>query len=323
MFSPEHGLEGLLDQPEIGDSTEPKSKLPVYSLYGAARKPSKEQLAGIDTMVFDIQDIGTRFYTYISTMGLAMEAAAEQGIRFVVLDRPNPIGGDRVAGPVLDTGKECFVGYHTIPVRHGMTSGELAQMIRAERQPELELRVVRVQNWKREATWDQTGLKWVNPSPNMRSLTQALLYPGIGLLETTNISVGRGTDTPFELIGAPWIDGQELAKALAAQDLPGITFVPIQFTPSSSKFANHSCQGVNFIVTDWQTFRPVETGLTLATLLRQLYPNDWETTRFNRLLLDTPVYEGVVAGKNFNELEATYRLDRQDFLERRKEFLLY
>lgn len=323
IFSPEHGLQGKLDRNNIGDTTDEETGLPVYSLYGESRKPSAEQLAGLDTLVFDIQDIGTRFYTYISTMGLAMEAAAEHGLRFVVLDRPNPIGGTHVEGPVLDAGKECFVGYHTIPVRHGMTIGELAQMIRAERKLNLDLQIVQVANWQRGELWDQTGLTWTNPSPNMRSLTEALLYPGIGLLETTNLSVGRGTDTPFELIGAPWIDGRKLADSLSNAGLPGIRFVPIRFTPQASKFAGEACEGVNFIITDRSTFLPVQTGLTVAITLHRLFPDAWQSDRFNRLLMDDAVYEAFLKGKNYAELEMRFDKELGEFMARRRQFLLY
>ena len=208
LFSPEHGLAGQLDQAKIDDSTDQASGLRVLSLYGETRKPTAEQLALVDTLVFDIQDIGTRFYTYISTMGLAMQAAAEHGKRLVVLDRPNPINGTHVEGPVLDDGRQSFVGFHTLPVRHGMTVGELARMFQAEMGWEVDLHVVPMSGWRRGEYFDETGLLWVDPSPNMRNLNQAILYPGIGLLETTNLSVGRGTDTPFERIGAPWLDAR-------------------------------------------------------------------------------------------------------------------
>jgi uncharacterized protein YbbC (DUF1343 family) len=209
LFSPEHGFEG-----KIGDARDQATGLKVFSLYGETRKPTPAMLESIDTLVFDIQDIGTRFYTYVSTMGEAMQAAAEQKMRFVVLDRPNPIGGLAVAGPMLDPGKESFVGVHRLPGRHCMTIGELARLFKAELKLDLELEVIACEGWRRADAWDATGLTWVNPSPNMRSLTQAFLYPGIGLLETTNLSVGRGTDTPFEVIGAPWLDGQKLAAEM-------------------------------------------------------------------------------------------------------------
>lgn len=323
IFSPEHGLQGALDQPNIDDTRDAQTGLPVYSLYGESRRPSAKQLEGLDTLVFDIQDIGCRFYTYVSTMGLAMETAAEKGLRFVVLDRPNPIGGTLIEGPVLDAGKECFVGFHTIPVRHGMTVGELAQMIRSERGLDLNLDVIRIKDWNRTDYWNRTGLTWINPSPNMRSLTQAVLYPGIGLLETTNLSVGRGTDTPFEVLGAPWIRGQQLGDHLNLLQLPGVVFVPVRFTPQASKFAGEICQGVNVVIVNRQQFRPVRTGIAIACALRKLYPDEWDVTRFNRLLLDDAVYRAVVEGTDLARIEALIQPELNDFRTRRAEFLLY
>src|SRR5690606_21207314 len=211
LFSPEHGFEGKLDVAKIDDAQDAQTGLQIFSLYGETRRPTAEMLKNVDTVVFDIQDIGSRFYTYISTMGEAMRACAENNKRFVVLDRPNPINGIDMAGPMLDSGIESFVGYHHLPVRHGMTIGELAMLSKAEFKLELDLQVIKCERWQRDSYWEETGLTWVNPSPNMRSLAQATLYPGVGLLETTNISVGRGTDTPFEWIGAPWIDARQLA----------------------------------------------------------------------------------------------------------------
>ena len=214
LFSPEHGIKGTLDTTLISNSRDGATGLKIFSLYGESREPAEDMLEGIDTLVFDIQDIGTRYYTYISTMGNAMRAAARHGLRFMVLDRPNPINGSEVTGPVLDDGSQSFVGFHRIPVRHGMTVGELAMLFNAELQMNLDLEVIRMEGWKRSDFFSETGLPWIDPSPNMRNLTQALLYPGIGLLETTNLSVGRGTDTPFEVIGAPWLDGVLLAASL-------------------------------------------------------------------------------------------------------------
>ena len=217
IFSPEHGFKGELDQKQIDDQRDPISGLKIFSLYGKTRRPTPEMLEGLDTLVFDIQDIGTRFYTYISTMGLAMEAAAEQNIEFLVLDRPNPLGGKDVRGPILDADKESFVGYHTFAVQHGMTVGELSLLFREERRMNLKLDVVRCENWEGRQSLEKTGLPWTSPSPNMRRLNAARLYPGIGLMEMTNLSVGRGTDTPFEWIGAPWIDGVALSAHLNRQ----------------------------------------------------------------------------------------------------------
>ncbi|MFP6588354.1 MAG: exo-beta-N-acetylmuramidase NamZ domain-containing protein, partial [Pirellulaceae bacterium] len=260
LFSPEHGFEGKLDVAKIKDAQDAKSGLKIYSLYGKTRKPTAEMLADIDLLVFDIQDIGTRFYTYISTMGNAMQAAADHDIDFMVLDRPNPINGAHVQGPVLDKGSESFVGFHPVAVRHGMTAGELANMFNVELDLKLNLQIIKLAGWHRSNFFDATGLPWVNPSPNMRNLNQALLYPGIGLLETTNLSVGRGTDTPFEQIGAPYIQGRELANVMNARKLNGIRFVPIQFTPESSKFSGQVCGGLSLVITDRDVFDPLATG---------------------------------------------------------------
>lgn len=323
LFSPEHGLEGKLDIPKIADQKDSATGLSVVSLYGETRTPTKESLSGLDTLVFDIQDIGCRFYTYVSTMGNAMKAAAEHGIRFVVLDRPNPIGGIDVQGPVLDDGTQSFVGYHTIPVRHGMTAGELAQMFRAEMKLELDLQVIPVEGWTRSALFDATGLTWTNPSPNMRSLTQALLYPGVGLLEMTNVSVGRGTDTPFEVIGAPWIRERSLANHLNAAGLDGVRFVPIRFTPTSSKFSGESCGGVNLVITDRLTFNPLRTGIQLMCSLRATSAAEWDTKNLNRLLSSEKVRDAVLAGKTASDAEVLWHQELAAFLQRRAPFLIY
>lgn len=323
LFSPEHGFAGKLDVSKIGDSTDAKTGLKIFSLYGKTRTPTPESLQDLDALVFDIQDIGARFYTYISTMGNAMRAAKQQGIKFIVLDRPNPINGVDYAGPVLDEGAQSFVGYHRIPVRHGMTAGELARMFNEELQIGVELQVISMKNWKREMYYDQTGLTWVNPSPNMRNLNEAVLYPGIGLLETTNLSVGRGTDTPFEWIGAPWLKGRQLAEALNRSELPGVRFVPVQFTPESSKFSGELCGGVNFVVTDRNQFRPVLTGLEIAIQLRKLFPEEWETRNFNRLLGNQSVFDAIVAGDSMLQILYIYQVDLAEFGVRRAKYLLY
>ena len=322
LFSPEHGIAGLLDQPTIDDDAN-DAGVPIYSLYGQTRKPTREQLAGLDTLVFDIQDIGTRFYTYISTMGLAMEAAAEQGIRFVVLDRPNPITGTVVTGPMLDEGRESFVGFHALPIRHGMTIGELARMFKRERNLDLDLVVIPVENWNRGMWWDETGLTWVNPSPNMRCLTQALLYPGIGILETTNLSVGRGTDTPFEIVGAPWIKQNELADRMNALNLPGVTFIPVRFTPDSSKYAEEECGGINIMITDREAIEPVRTGIELARCLQQLYDAQWDTTGLMRLLGNKATAVAILEEADSARLQALIDADVDDFQTRRRTVLMY
>ena len=323
LFSPEHGFEGRLDIPEIADSKDSETGLRVFSLYGETRRPTAEMLEGLDTLVFDIQDIGSRFYTYISTMGLAMEAAADSGIRFVVLDRPNPINGTAVSGPVADADGLSFVAWHPIPVRHGMTAGELARMFRAERGLDLDLEIIAAENWRRADYFDATGLLWVNPSPNMRSLAQALLYPGIGLLETTNLSVGRGTDTPFEVLGAPWLDGRDFAWRLNRLGLPGVVFVPVEFTPDASKFSGERCRGVNILVVDRARFQPVRTGLAIALMLRRQYSEAWDMTAFNRLLVNEQVFEEIRDGRDFETIEANWTEALERFLQRRAAFLIY
>lgn len=323
LFSPEHGFEGKLDVAHIEDGKDAETGLKVFSLYGETRRPTADMLANVDTLVFDIQDIGARFYTYVSTMGEAMQAAAEQKKSFVVLDRPNPINGIDVAGPMLDAGLESFVGYHHLPVRHGMTAGELAKMFQAELKLDLDLQIIECENWDRSMYWEQTGLMWINPSPNMRSLTQAILYPGVGLLETTNVSVGRGTDTPFEIIGAPWIDAHALAGALQAYELPGVIFVPIQFTPTSSKYAEELCQGVNMAIVDRERFEPLEVGFALACALKELYPQAWETESLNRLLGNKAVMQAIVGDESLEQVVELSRQGIRDFNQRRRQYLLY
>ncbi|MBO0720031.1 MAG: DUF1343 domain-containing protein [Blastocatellia bacterium] len=323
LFSPEHGIRGLLDQSKIGDSTDEKTGLPIHSLYGETRKPATATLKGIDTLVFDIQDVGARFYTYISTMGLALEEAAKQKISFVVLDRVNPINGESVEGPVADADKLSFTAYHPIPVRYGMTAGELALLFNSERKINADLQVVRVEGWQRGEWFDQTGLTWINPSPNMRSLTEATLYPGICLLEPTNVSLGRGTDTPFELIGAPWIDGGRLAQALNQAGLPGTRFVPVRFTPHASVHKDAECGGVNILITDRKVFEPVLTGLEVAVQLLKLFPNDFSTERFNRLLANQKVFDAFRRGASARALSQIWKNDLDAFRAIRSKYLLY
>jgi uncharacterized protein YbbC (DUF1343 family) len=322
LFSPEHGIRGELDE-KVGDTVDAKTGLPVYSLYGERRKPTAETLKGIDTLVYDIQDIGCRFYTYISTLGLVLEAAKEHGLRVVVLDRPNPIGGVAVEGPIRDPGRSSFVAYHGLPVRHGLTVGELAKLFNADLDLKVDLDVVQVTGWRRGDHFDRTGLTWRNPSPNMRHLTAALLYPGIGLLETTNVSVGRGTERPFEWIGAPWIDGQRLAAELARRELPGVRFVPVNRTPISSTNKGLACGGVDIIAIDWSKVSPVRLGLEIAVTLRALYPEKWQTKNFDRLLVHKATYDGVVSGKSVADLEQAWQPELDAFRKRRAAVLLY
>ena len=292
LFTPEHGLRGLADE-KVGDEREAASGLPIWSLYGESRKPTPEQLRGLDALVFDIQDIGTRFYTYISTMGLAMEAAAEAKVPFIVLDRVNPIGGTVVEGPVME-GPADFVGWHPLPIRHGKTVGELAQLFRDERHIDVDLTVVPVKNWNREEWQDEAGLPWINTSPNMRSLAAAALYPGIGLLERA-LSVGRGTDTPFEVLGAPYIDGAALIAELGP--LAGVRLDPVRFTPTASVHQGEPCGGVRITITDRRALRSVDLGLAIAAALVRLYAAKFPVDELQPLLRHKPTLERLRTGQ--------------------------
>ena len=322
LFSPEHGIRGIADE-RVSDSVDEKTGLPIYSLYGETRKPTTAMLKGIDTLVYDIQDVGARFYTYISTLGLAMEEAAKNKIKFVVLDRVNPVNGAEVEGPLADAVRLSFTAYHQIPVRHGMTVGELAQLFNRERGIDADLQVVKVENWRREQWFDETGLVWINPSPNMRSLTEAALYPGIGLLETPNVSVGRGTDTPFELVGAPWIDGRKLAAALNDALLPGVRFVPARFTPRGSVHKDVECGGINIVITARAQFEPITTGLEIAAQLLKTYPKDFASDKFNGLLANQKVFDAFRQGAGGRALRQIWQEDLTAFRAIRSRFLMY
>ncbi|MHB8521569.1 MAG: exo-beta-N-acetylmuramidase NamZ domain-containing protein [Limisphaerales bacterium] len=321
LFSPEHGIRGAFDE-TVGDSVDEKTGLPIYSLYGERHAPTPEQLRDLDALVFDIQDVGCRFYTYTTTMGLSLEAAAKAGKKFFVLDRVNPINGVAINGPVLD-GPHSFTGLYAVPVRYGMTIGEEARMFDAERGLHADLTVIPVKGWERDSWFDQTGLPWINPSPNMRSLTEATLYPGVGLLETTALSVGRGTDTPFEVVGAPYIDDLRLAAELNRAGLSGVRFVPVRFTPTASVFKGKPCAGVNLLLTDRDRCDVVDLGVTIAQTLHRLYPRDFDIARFNRLLVHPATIEAIKAGKSQADIRQTWTPDLEKFKQRRAPFLLY
>jgi len=320
LFSPEHGIRGQADE-QVSDSVDAKTGLPVFSLYGQTRKPRPEQLKGIDALVFDVQDIGCRFYTYISTMGLCLEAASETRLKFFVLDRVNPIGGLAVEGPI-HTGESTFVAYHALPLRHGMTVGELAKMFVAERKWDVDLSVIPLEGWRRNRWFNETGLPWTNPSPNMRSLTAATLYPGVGLLESA-VSVGRGTDTPFEVVGAPYADAGRLAAELNRAGLAGIRFAPLQFTPRVSVFQGQPCHGVRMEITDRDGLRAVDVGLALALTLQRLHPGEFALDKMSPLLLHRPTLEAIRAGKPLGEIKRLWSPDLETFKERRRQFLIY
>jgi uncharacterized protein YbbC (DUF1343 family) len=322
LFSPEHGIRGLADE-NISDSKDEQTGLPIYSLYGETRRPKPEQLKNLDAVVFDIQDVGTRFYTYISTLGYVMEEAAKANVPVIVLDRPNPINGIDVEGPLADSDKLSFTAHHPIPVRHGLTVGELARLFNQQRKIGCDLRVIKMDGWRRNLWFDATNLEWINPSPNMRSLTEATLYPGVGLLETTNVSVGRGTNTPFEVVGAPWIKGAELAGYLNRRNLAGVRFVPLRFTPNTSVFKDETCSGINIVITDRSKFRPVRTGIEIAAALRQLYPNDWKVDSYLRLLVNAATLERLKRGDPPDAIERSWASSLEDFQRARAAVLLY
>jgi uncharacterized protein YbbC (DUF1343 family) len=322
LFAPEHGLDAAHDG-NVANGRDSRTGLPIYSLYGDAFAPTADSLAGIDTLVFDVQDAGTRFFTYGSTMRRAMVAARDHDIRFVVLDRPNPIDGVDVAGPVSVPPSGSFVNYHSLPIRHGMTLGELATLLNADDHLGVALSVVTMHGWRRSAYGDETGLPWVNPSPNLRSVDEAVLYPAVGLLEATNLSVGRGTDAPFERIGAPWVDGGALAAAMTADGLGGVAFAPELFTPQADRYAGQACGGIHISVRDRGHFEPVQTGLAIARELRRLYPQEWELAKLDRLLVHPEAIRAIDAGLPLDSIVETYRSELALFIVKREKYLLY
>jgi uncharacterized protein YbbC (DUF1343 family)/CubicO group peptidase (beta-lactamase class C family) len=326
IFSPEHGVTGNLDTTNVNNSKDAATGVPVYSVYGAkdaARRPPLEILKELDAVVFDIQDAGIRFYTYETTLGYFLEAVASAGVELIVLDRPDPITGSFVQGPVSDAGHESFTNYWTVPPRHGMTMGELAKMFNTERNINAKLTVIAMEGWQRGDWFDSTGLTWVNPSPNLRSVTEAGLYPGVGLIEGTNVSVGRGTDTPFELVGAPWVKGRELAAYLNARGIPGVRFVPVTFTPTASNYANQKCEGVNLVLTERNAVDGPELGIELAAALKKLYPADYKLDRLPELLVNRSVYDSLIAGKDPRRIAQDWQEELDKFQVLRKRYLIY
>jgi len=301
----------------------------VYGASAAARRPPLDVLKRLDAVVIDLADAGARFYTFETTTGYFLEAAAKAGIEVIILDRPNPITGSFVQGPVSDSaspsnaGRESFTNYFPEPVRHGMTLGELGKMFNAERHIGVRLEVVAMEGWQPGDWFDSTGLAWVNPSPNLRNLTEAELYPGVALIEGTNVSVGRGTDTPFEVVGAPWIKGRELAAYLNGRGIQSVRFVPITFTPSSSNFAGERCEGVNLIVLDRNTLDSPELGIELASALHKLYPNDFKMERMADLLVNQAVFEAIEAGEDPRRIAEDWQERLEGFVRLREKYLLY
>lgn len=322
IFSPEHGLLGEASG-RVGSTKDPATGLPVYSLYGAQTRPADAMLEGVDALVFDIQDAGVRFYTYVTTLGYAMEAAAKKGIAFYVFDRPDPLGGSVVQGPILDPEQRSFVGYFPLPIRYGMTLGELAGMFNQEEKLGLQLHVIKMQGWERTDWFDETGLKWINPSPNLRSLTEAILYPGVAMVEGANVSVGRGTDTPFELLGAPWIDGKWLAAYLNSRGIQGVRFVPVDFTPQSVPYEGQLCHGVQIFLVDRQALNAPELGIELASALYSLFPKDFRLDQTLPLIGAQWVISDIREGVDPKRIEYLWQEQLAKFRTLRSRYLLY
>jgi uncharacterized protein YbbC (DUF1343 family)/CubicO group peptidase (beta-lactamase class C family) len=324
LFSPEHGIRGLLDD-TVPSDVDQKTKLPILSLYGDTRRPTAAMLDGLDAIVIDLQDVGARFYTYTTTVAYVLEESAKRKLPVVVLDRPDPVNGWQIEGPALDADLAgSFTNYfQATPVRHGMTIGELARLYNGENKIGADLTVVAMKNWRRDDWYDETGLPWIGPSPNMRNLNEAALYPGIGAIETTNLSVGRGTDTPFEHVGAPWIDGVQLADALNARPIPGARFYPVRFTPASSKYAGEECQGVFIIVTDRAVLRPVRVGLEIAAALARMYPAQFKLEDAARLLGSKDTLARVRAGEDPAAIAASWGAAEAKWRLLRAKYLLY
>lgn len=322
LFSPEHGLYGDVDR-KVSSFVDPNTGLTVHSLYGQTRRPTPEMLEGLDALVFDIQDIGARFYTYISTMGYAMEEAAKAGIRFIVLDRPNPINGDQVEGPVLESHRLSFTGYFPMPVRHGMTVGELAMLFNEENRLGARLEVVKLEGWRRSLWLDETSLPWVNPSPNIRNLGQATLYTAVGLLESTNLSVGRGTDTPFEIFGAPWINATRLTRTLQKRKLPGLKIIPAHFTPSDNHYRGKRCHGVRVELTDRSRLRTVAAGLEMARAVARLYPGRFQLDKLVGMTGSEAVVKAIQRGDSVARILENEQEALRNFLQIRQRYLLY
>jgi uncharacterized protein YbbC (DUF1343 family) len=322
LFSPEHGIRGTFDG-SVSSTTDTTTGLPVYSLYGETQRPNDDMLVGIDTFVFDIQDAGVRFYTYITTMGYAMEAASAHHIAFYVLDRPDPLGGARVEGPLLDRDRTNFVGYFPMPVRMGMTLGEMAQMFNAEKKIGCDLHVIQMQSWQRRFWFSDTGLPWVNPSPNLRSPEAGILYPGLEILQAGGISVGRGTSRPFELLGAPRIHGEQLADYLNHRAIPGVQFAPEKFTPDSDLYKGQPCDGVSVKLTDRAALQTMRMGIEIAAALAKLYPHKFETAKVIALVGNTVTIKQLADGDEPAAIADRWNADIETFRKVRAKYLLY
>lgn len=322
LFSPEHGISGRLDA-TVADAPDAATGLPVYSLYGEARRPTSAMLKGIDTLVFDIQDAGVRFYTYVTTMAYCMEEAANHHIPFYVLDRPNPLGGEAIEGPMLDPDRTSFTGYFPMPVRYAMTLGELARMFNAENKIGADLHVFTMTNWRRNQAYDQTGLAWIPPSPNLRTLNAAYLYPGVEILQAGGISVGRGTDSPFEIVGAPWIQANEFAADLNQRRIPGVSFVPAEFTPSEGTYSRQLCRGVRIMITNRGSLGSVWMGLEIADALHLMYPERFQLDKIIGLVGSQSTLDRLRRGDAPADIARGWSADLDKFRKMREKYLLY
>jgi uncharacterized protein YbbC (DUF1343 family) len=322
LFSPEHGIAGHADE-KVSSSKDASTGLPVYSLYGEHLRPTDDMLKGIDALVFDVQDAGVRFYTYTTTMGYCMEEAAKRGIKFYVLDRPNPLGGEIVEGPMLDAEKTSFVAYFPLPVRYGLTIGELAQLLNTENHISVDLHVVRMKNWHRNYFFESTGVRWIPPSPNLRTLKGSILYPGLEILQNAGVSVGRGTESPFEEFGAPWLDGEEIAAELNAKDLAGLHFANQPFVPVSGLYAGQRCGGVGIKITDRASVRSMRMGLEIAAVLLKKYPTHFDAAKMVDLLGNDESVRLLQAGTPPEQIVASWAKDLAAFDIVRRKYFMY
>lgn len=322
LFSPEHGIAGHADE-MVASSKDPSTGLPIYSLYGEQKRPTEEMLKGLDALVFDVQDAGVRFYTYTTTMGYCMEEASKHGIAFYVLDRPNPINGETLEGPMLDADKTGFVAYMPLPVRYGLTIGELAQFFNAEKHINCDLHVIAMKNWHRNYFYESTGIRWIPPSPNLRTLKGAILYPGLEILQAAGVSVGRGTPAPFEEFGAPWMDGVEVAAALNALNLPGVRFASQPFIPVRGLHAGRRCGGVTIRVTDRAAVRSVRVGLEIAAVLQKKYPEQFDVKKTITLIGNDETVKQMTAGTPPSQVILGWSQDLAAFDQLRRGYFLY
>jgi uncharacterized protein YbbC (DUF1343 family) len=322
LFSPEHGIAGHADD-RVASAKDASTGLPIFSLYGEHLRPTDEMLQGIDALVFDVQDAGVRFYTYTTTMGYCMEEAAKHGIPFYVLDRPNPINGEIVEGPMLDADKTGFVAYFPLPIRYGLTIGELAQLFNTEKHINCDLHVIEMKNWHRNLFFESTSIRWVPPSPNLRTLKGSILYPGLEILQNAGVSVGRGTQAPFEEFGAPWINGEEVAEALNARNLPGVRFADQPYIPVSGLYAGQRCGGVGVRVTVRAEVRSMRVGLEIAAVLQKKYPEHFDVTKTITLLGNESAVQQLKAGTSPEQIISGWAPDLEAFEQVRRKYFLY